>query len=54
MHGKKKGNLQIIQLPNGCTVNDIKVYFKRVYYTNRHRTTMHTSRLFRFNDASTT
>jgi KaiC/GvpD/RAD55 family RecA-like ATPase len=28
MHGKKKGNLQIIQLPNGCTVNDIKVYIK--------------------------
>ena len=28
MHGKKKGNLQIIQLPNGCTVNDIKVYLK--------------------------
>jgi len=28
MAAKKKGQLQIVQLPNGCTVNHIKVYIK--------------------------
>ena len=28
MAAKKKGQLQIVQLPNGCTINHIKVYIK--------------------------
>ena len=28
MMGKKAGKLQIVQLPNGCTVNDLRAYIK--------------------------
>lgn len=34
MKAKKAGKLQIVQLPNGCTVNDIKAYLKEYQVQN--------------------
>ena len=33
-HGKKSGSFQIVQLPNGCNVNDIKAYVKEYQIQN--------------------
>ena len=34
MQAKKAGRLQIIQMPNGCTINDIKAYIKEYQIQN--------------------
>ena len=34
MKAKKSGRLQIVQLPNGCTINDIKAYIKEFQIQN--------------------